>query len=541
MMLPHSYCSERLIAGTADSSVTAAAAAAAPSSVCSHSALSNDRVVCIPPSTDQHWTATAAAAATVAPSMSAVSRTVRQRWSKLPIYCPARRSTVSTYPHTHYNDAPWHCLHISPLHHSLPVICRPFSYVPTPPRQPPPPAFPPQYFSGIQPTGVLHIGNYLGAIQPWLRIQQQLQSSSSPSSTTPNHHSPPTSTAIASANKLLISVVDLHAITVPQSPAMLQSTSLELATFLLACGLRPSHTTLFLQSHVAAHTELTWLLSCVTPHAWLNHMTQYKEKSKALLTAHSTPAVTSSSSSSSASSSSPFPTSTATASLGLYSYPLLMAADILLYRTTIVPVGNDQSQHLELTRNIAQRFNDTYTTPANSAAATASPSRPPYFPLPQTLTAATARVMSLRDPHKKMSKSDVLPSSRVTFSDTDDDVRAHIRRAVTDSVEGLSMESIERPERAGVRNLLGMLAACSGESVEALVESGRYDKKSVLKDATAEAVISVVRPVREEWARLRREQGWVQQVMKDGAREAEEKATQTLRDVKSLMGIVNRF
>ena len=388
--------------------------------------------------------------------------------------------------------------------------------------------FPMQYFSGIQPTGVLHIGNYLGAIQPWLHIQRQLQT-----------------TAATTANKLLISVVDLHAITVPQSPATLHSTSLELATFLLACGLRPSHTTLFLQSHVAAHSELTWLLSCVTPHAWLNHMTQYKEKSKALLTSLAASA--------SASSTTALPVSATTASLGLYSYPLLMAADILLYRTTVVPVGNDQSQHLELTRNIAQRFNDTYTTPtgttsadsaiaSTTAAATATPAgAQPCFPLPQTLTSTTARVMSLRDPSKKMSKSDPLPSSRVTFGDTDDDIRAHVRRAVTDSVDGLSMESIERPDRAGVRNLLDVMAACSGHSVEELVESGRYEKKSALKEATAEAVIGVVRPVREEWARLRREQGWVQQVLREGAREAEEKATQTLQDVKRHMGIVTRI
>ena len=444
--------------------------------------------------------------------MSAVNHwAVRHRWLTLPVYCRPERRTLPLCPHS---KSTCRQLATSSLDRtcsspstSSPSIRRPFSSLPSPP--PHPAHFPTQYFSGIQPTGVLHIGNYLGAIQPWLHIQQLLQSaSSSPTATTP----PP--------NKLLISVVDLHAITVPQSPATLRSTSLELATFLLACGLKPSHTTLFLQSHVAAHAELTWLLSCVTPHAWLNHMTQYKEKSKSLMTALST--------SSSASSATPFSTPAATASLGLYSYPVLMAADILLYRTTVVPVGSDQSQHLELTRSIAQRFNDTYSKPT------------PCFPLPRTLTSHTARVMSLRDPHKKMSKSDPLPSSRVTFTDTDDEVRAHVRRAVTDSVEGLSMESIEQDERAGVRNLLDMLAACTGQTVEQMVASGCYDKKSALKEATAEAVIGVVRPVREEWARLKQEQGWVQQVLNDGAREAEEKATKTLQDVKSLMGIVNR-
>lgn len=462
--------------------------------------------------------------------MSAVSRwTVRQRWSTLPVYTSPGPGALSSSSHSHtipYRKRAAHCVNlINPLHASSSSIRRVFSSVPPPPL-PPPPTFATQYFSGIQPTGGLHIGNYLGAIQPWLHIQHQLQSTSIAS--------PTTATATA-ANKLLISVVDLHAITVPQSPATLRSTSLELATFLLACGLQPSHTTLFLQSHVAAHSELTWLLSCVTPHAWLNHMTQYKEKSKAVLTSANTPPSTSSATT-------PFPTSTPTASLGLYSYPLLMAADILLYRTTVVPVGNDQSQHLELTRNIAQRFNDTYTKPtATTATATTTAPSTAYFPLPQTLTSDTARVMSLRDPHKKMSKSDPLPSSRITFNDTDDTIRTHLRRAVTDSVDGLSIESISAPERAGVRNLLDMLAACSGESVEQLVASGRYDKKSALKEATAEAVIGVVRPVREEWTRLKSERGWVQRVLRDGAREAEEKATQTLQDVKNLMGILNRF
>ena len=385
---------------------------------------------------------------------------------------------------------------------------------------------------------MLHIGNYLGAIQPWLRIQQQLQSPSSPSPLSASTTSAPTQPVTSSANKLLISVVDLHAITVPQSPAALRSTSLELATFLLACGLNPSHTTLFLQSHVAAHAELTWLLSCVTPHAWLNHMTQYKEKSKSILQSS-----TSSSSLSTTPSIASLPISSSAApSLGLYSYPLLMAADILLYRTTIVPVGNDQSQHLELTRSIAQRFNDTYTShPTKQPTTPTTPT--PYFPLPQTLTSPTARVMSLRDPSKKMSKSDAVASSRIVFTDSDDTIRSAVRRAVTDSVDGLTMASLAGSERVGVRNLLDMLAACSGsmESVEELVESGRYERKSVLKDAVADAVISVVRPVREEWTRLKGEEGWVRQVLRDGAREAEEKATRTLQEVKHLMGIVNRF
>ena len=451
--------------------------------------------------------------------MSTVARrSMRHIWSTLPVYSSPHRRESSCCQHLRRSHRSARQSN-SPHHSSTSAAAAPrrcFSTASspqsTPPSASPATVFPTQYFSGIQPTGVLHVGNYLGAIQPWLHIQRQLQQTAS--------HAPSTA---ASANKLLISVVDLHAITVPQSPATLRSTSMELATFLLACGLQPSHTTLFLQSHVAAHSELTWLLSCVTPHAWLNHMTQYKEKSKALITSQQ-PA-------SSSSSAPPFSSSTATASLGLYSYPVLMAADILLYRTTVVPVGNDQSQHLELTRNIAQRFNDTYT---------AKPA-PPYFPSPQTLTSDTARVMSLRDPARKMSKSDPLPSSRVAFTDADDDIRANMRRAVTDSVDGLSMESIAQPERAGVRNLLGVLAACSGESVERLVASGRYDKKSALKDATAEAVIGVVRPVREEWARLRREAGWVRQVLKEGAREAEEKATRTLQEVKQLMGIVNRF
>ena len=369
---------------------------------------------------------------------------------------------------------------------------------------------------------MLHLGNYLGAVQPWLRLQGEVRGAREAAS------------ASVSVNKLLISVVDLHAITLPQSPASLHATSLSLATFLLACGLQPSHTALFLQSHVTQHAELTWLLSCITPHAWLNHMTQFKEKSR------------SSPSPPSASPTSPPPTSftspsASTVSLGLFSYPLLMAADILLYQTTVVPVGHDQAQHLELTRNIAQRFNDLYPlSPSPYPINTPPLTHPllPLFPLPSTLTSSTPRVMSLRDPLKKMSKSDPLDASRINFTDGVDVIAGKVRKAVTDGEEGVPEE--EGEGREGMRNLMGMLVGCGGRGWEEVRRDARYAKggKAALKEEVVEAVVSVVEPVRKEWERLIREQGHVQQVLQQGAAEAREKAERTLDQVKKLMGFV---
>ena len=426
----------------------------------------------------------------------------------------------------------------------LPPLPRHLLHIPTTPSPPPspssspspsPPSYPEQYFSGIQPTGILHLGNYLGAIQPWLRLQRQVQAAQASSTTSP----PP--------NKLLISVVDLHAITLPQPPSTLHSTSLSLATFLLACGLHPSSTSLFLQSHVRQHAELTWLLSCITPHAWLNHMTQFKEKSRA--TPLPSPPYPSPSF---PSPHTPSPTPTSV-SLGLYSYPLLMAADILLYQTTVVPVGHDQAQHLELTRSIAHRFNTLYPPPRSPTSPPTSPPTPPLFPLfplPSTFTSPTPRVMSLRDPTKKMSKSDPLDASRINFTDSPDVIAGKVRKAVTDSMEGVPREGVGGAEggaveegREGMVNLMGMLVGCGGRGWEEVRRDVRYAKggKAALKEEVVEAVVSVVEPVRKEWERLSREQGAVEQVLKQGAAEAREKAERTIDQVKELIGFVRPF
>ena len=353
---------------------------------------------------------------------------------------------------------------------------------------------------------MLHLGNYLGAVRPWLQIQQQIADRRQQGS--------------GEQNPLLISVVDLHAITIPQPPASLSSASLSLASLLLACGLSPAHCSLFLQSHVPQHAELSWLLSCCTPHSWLNHMTQYKEKSRAV-TAAALPA------SSAAAAASPFADSFV--SLGLYSYPLLMASDILLYKTTVVPVGSDQAQHLELTRSIAQRFNAAYAPPES-----------PVFPSPQTLTSSTPRLMSLRDPGKKMSKSDPSPLSRIELTDSADAIAHKVRKAVTDSLPGL--QEAEGQSRDGVRNLLRLLCECSGRSEQAVLTDSRYAGagKQQLKDDVADAVIALVSPVRAEWERVSKDEAWLRRVLRDGAEQAREKAEQTLAEVKQLMGLVNR-
>ncbi|MCC7206526.1 MAG: tryptophan--tRNA ligase, partial [Anaerolineae bacterium] len=286
---------------------------------------------------------------------------------------------------------------------------------------------PPRIFSGIQPSGNLHIGNYLGALKQWVQLQTEYE--------------------------CFYCVVDLHAITVQQDPAQLREATLRNAAIYLAAGIDQKYSTVFVQSHVSAHADLAWILGCFTPMGWLNRMTQFKDKA-AKQQAESV-------------------------SAGLFTYPTLMAADILLYQADLVPVGDDQKQHLELTRDLAQRFNSLYGE---------------TFTLPDAfIPKAGARIMGLDEPTAKMSKSDNSDLHAVDILDTPDRIRKKVMRAVTDS--GREIRFSTEPERAGVNNLLTIYQAFTGETREAI--ESRFEGKGYgdLKKAVAEATVEGLRPV----------------------------------------------
>ncbi len=325
-------------------------------------------------------------------------------------------------------------------------------------------------FSGVQPTGNLHLGNYLGAIANWVRLQEDFES--------------------------IYCIVDLHAVTLPQDPDELRRNVREVTSGVVAAGIDPKRCIMFAQSTVAAHSELAWLLGCVTPLGWLNRMTQFKEKAGNRRDA---------------------------AGLGLYAYPVLMAADILVYKATHVPVGDDQKQHLELARDIAGAFNHQYGVE--------------FFPLPepQILGAAT-RVMSLRDGSAKMSKSDSSDYSRINMTDDADAIALKVRKARTDpdplpgTPEGLA----ERPEAA---NLVGIYAALAGNTVEAVCAEYEGQMFSTFKPALAELAVSVLGPIAAEMQRLMDEPGHIDAILADGADRATALAGPILAEVHGLMGL----
>ena len=326
-------------------------------------------------------------------------------------------------------------------------------------------------FSGVQPTGNLHLGNYLGAIRNWVDMQKDYD--------------------------CIFCIVDLHAITVPQEPDELRRNTREVTAAYIAAGIDPERAIIFNQSTVPGHSELAWLLGCITPLGWLNRMTQFKEKAGK---------------------------QRENAGLGLYAYPVLMAADILLYKATHVPVGEDQKQHLELARDIAGAFNRRYGVD--------------YFPLPepQILGPAT-RVMSLRDGKAKMSKSDPSDYSRINLADDADTIRLKIQKARTDpeplpeTVEGLE----PRPEAA---NLVGIYAALACESVEQTL--ARFGGKlfSEFKKELADLAVSVLAPMTEEMRRLSQEPGHIDGILHRGAERANEIARHHLSEVQGLTGLL---
>ena len=382
--------------------------------------------------------------------------------------------------------------------------------------------------SGIQPTGVPHLGNYLGALRSWVNTQD------------------------SDITRTLYSVVDLHAITVPHQPNQLRQDIYGVTASLLACGLDPQRTTLFQQSHVREHSELAWLLSCRTPLGWLNRMTQFKDKSSKGNTGKKGGGKGNNQSGADA------------ANLGLYSYPVLMAADILLYRATHVPVGDDQRQHLELARDIASSFNHEFLDVKNSkhdikqfsSSSSSSSSSSAYtsFPLPETLLVqgSTARVMSLKDGSKKMSKSDKSILSRIDLTDDTDTIVKKIKKAKTDSIMGNAEGGWgscleEDSTRYEVRNLIGILSALKQidepeqkwndikicQSLDA-----RNATSKDLKDELTDALVTHICPIGENINRYMQDKEHLSTVLKEGGDKAREVAQHTMEDVRRSMGLV---
>ena len=332
----------------------------------------------------------------------------------------------------------------------------------------------PRVLSGVQPTGSLHLGNWLGAIRNWVQLQDS--------------HDP------------FFCVVDLHAITVPHDPALLAEATRRTAALYLACGIDPQRSTVFVQSQVPAHSELTWLLNCVTPLNWLERMIQFKEKARK---------------------------QGDNVSVGLLDYPVLMAADILLYDADLVPVGEDQKQHLELARDIAQqRINARF-----------APDDQPLLKVPEPLILAEgARVMSLIDGRSKMSKSEPNEGSRLHLLDPPELITKKIKRAKTDPVLGLEFGNPERPE---ADNLLGLYALLSGKPRAGAAAECAAMGWGQFKPLLAEAAVAALQPLQERYAEIRRDEGYLSQVLREGKERAAAVANATLGRVKGALGFLS--
>ncbi|KAF8589713.1 tryptophanyl-tRNA synthetase, partial [Ramaria rubella] len=359
-------------------------------------------------------------------------------------------------------------------------------------------------FSGIQPTGIPHLGNYLGAIQNWVK----LQNTSSPQ------------------NTLIYSIVGWHALTLPQDPAELYEAKFETLASLLALGIDPKRSIVFCQDDVPDHLSLSWILTCLAPMGRMKRMTTWKSKLATVRNANSDSEVDDS-----------------LLNLGLFSYPVLQAADILLYQATHVPVGEDQMQHLELCRDLAEIFNRKYPDRAKSK------NHSSFFILPQTIYTPSPRILSLRDSTQKMSKSAPDANSRIMLTDSPASITKKIRSAVTDSIQGITYNPSARP---GVSNLLSILAAFRSLSPPTLdygrSHSGPIDVQTLaaeytskgagdLKNDVAEAIIEGWRHPRDELDRLRADRGYLARVLEDGSRKARELSSVTLRRVKQEIGL----
>ncbi|HEY8423370.1 MAG TPA: tryptophan--tRNA ligase [Clostridia bacterium] len=322
-------------------------------------------------------------------------------------------------------------------------------------------------FSGIQPSGYVTIGNYLGALKNFVKLQDQYE--------------------------CYYCVVDLHSLTIAQVPAQLRQNTYSLIALYLACGLDYKKNTLFIQSHVPAHCELAWILSCNTMFGEARRMTQFKEKSAK---------------------------HPENVNVGLFSYPILMAADILLYQTDVVPVGDDQKQHLELARDLAIRFNNKYS---------------PTFVVPEPYIASKkegARIMDLQDPAKKMSKSD--PNGAVMMLDTPDDIMRKFKRAVTDSGNEIKYS----PSKPGISNLLTIYSAFTGKTIAESEKEFEGKGYGEFKIKVAESVIESLKPIQEEYARIIQDKQFLDQVIEEGKQRALQASYKTLRKVYRKVGLI---
>lgn len=324
-------------------------------------------------------------------------------------------------------------------------------------------------FSGIQPSGLLTIGNYIGALKNFAELQDEFD--------------------------CFYCIVDLHAITVPQVPKDLRKRTLEVLALYMACGIDPEKSTIFIQSHVPAHAELSWVLNTITYMGQLNRMTQFKEKSRK---------------------------SDENLNAGLFTYPVLMASDILLYQSDLVPVGDDQKQHLELARDLAERFNNRYSE---------------TFVVPEPMIQKFgARIMSLQDPNVKMSKSDPDENAFILILDDKDTIRRKIKRAVTDSVGIVAYND----EQVGIKNLLEIYSIFSKEDIDSIVK--RYDGLGYgkFKEDLGEVIISGLSPIQEKYIELINNKDYLEKVYNEGAKKAEYHAEKTLRKVYKKVGFIPR-
>ncbi|GKX64584.1 tryptophan--tRNA ligase [Pragia fontium] len=328
----------------------------------------------------------------------------------------------------------------------------------------------PIVFSGAQPSGELTIGNYLGALRQWVQMQDEYD--------------------------CIYCIVDLHAITVRQDPEKLRKATLDTLALYLACGIDPQKSTIFIQSHVPEHVQLGWVLNCYTYFGELSRMTQFKDKSSRYAE---------------------------NINSGLFGYPVLMAADILLYQTNQVPVGEDQKQHLELSRDVAQRFNALYGD---------------IFKVPQPfIPKSGARVMSLLEPTKKMSKSDDNRNNVIGLLEDPKSVVKKLKRAVTDSDEP-PVVRYDLENKAGVSNLLDILSGVTGKSIATLEQEFEGKMYGHLKTEVADAVAGMLTELQERYHRFRNDEAFLQQVMRDGATKARARAKETLDKVNQAVGFV---
>jgi tryptophanyl-tRNA synthetase len=325
--------------------------------------------------------------------------------------------------------------------------------------------------SGVQPTGNLHLGNYLGAIKNFVKLQKDYE--------------------------CYFMLADLHSITIFQDPKQLRENIIETAAVFLACGLDPKKNVIFCQSSVPGHSELAWIFNCVARIGWLNRMTQFKEKAGS---------------------------NKEKASVGLYSYPTLMAADILLYKATHVPVGEDQKQHLELCRDIAVKFNNDFNCKD-------------FFSLPEPIiTKEVARIMSLKDGTKKMSKSDESEASRINLTDTEEDIIQKIRKAKTDN-DLIPKNELQLADRPEARNLINILSILNSSTIEKTLKDLSGKNFSELKNKLSEVLIKEIVPIGKKIKEFKKDTDTIKKILKSGSEKANIESQKTIKEVQKIIGL----